>query len=157
MTLYPTFLVAIVFSLAVSANAAAQDDDGGPPVDGDTREELEGAFGADPSDVRAHTGNGATTLTESASAPAYTNSNAIDRRTGDYSPGDTASERLLRHELTHTVQQQQSVATAEPADGGMETEEPEDAETERPDRARHRDRTTRDADRDSQTRRVRPD
>lgn len=156
MKFHTRFLAAIAFSLAVSATAAAQDDDGGQPVDGDTREQLEDTFGADPSDVRTHTGSEATTAAETTEAQAYATGNDVAFGPGEYDPGNTDGRRLLSHELSHTLQQQ-SVATTDPAEGGDDAEDTSEAETRIPERLRHRDRAVQDGDSGEARRRTRRD
>lgn len=69
------------------------------------RTKMEGAFGADFSGVRLHTGPETDSLNESMSARAFTTGQDIFVRKSDYSPGSAAGQELLAHELTHVVQQ----------------------------------------------------
>ncbi|MEE2565407.1 eCIS core domain-containing protein [Hyphobacterium marinum] len=151
-------LAAITVALAGSTGAAAQDDNGGQPVDGDTREQMEQSFGNDASNVRVHTDSAASTAAETSGAQAYTTGNDVVFGGGEYNPGNTDGQRLLGHELTHTVQQQRSVASPAPAEGGTDAEADKDAETRLPERLRHRERNTRNEDDDEErSRRDRPD
>ncbi|MEM8488752.1 MAG: DUF4157 domain-containing protein [Bacteroidota bacterium] len=86
---------------------------GGSPLPGDTRTEMEGAFGADFSNVRIHTGSNAANLSDSIQAQAFTHGNDIYFNEGKFNPGSTDGKHLLAHELTHTVQQGASVQRRE--------------------------------------------
>ena len=74
---------------------------GGSQMDDNTRENMEGAFGADFSDVRIHTGGEAAELTNAVQARAFTTGSDIYFNEGE-SP---QNQELLAHELTHTIQQ----------------------------------------------------
>jgi hypothetical protein len=78
---------------------------GGQSLDSGVRRHMEGAFGADFSGVRVHTGAQANTLNHSLSARAFTTGQDIFFREGAYQPGSTVGRELLAHELTHVVQQ----------------------------------------------------
>lgn len=77
----------------------------GRPLDGGTLSRMEGAFGADLSSVRVHTGPEAATLSESLQATAFTTGNDVFFGKGTYDPGSSGGQELLAHELTHVVQQ----------------------------------------------------
>lgn len=77
----------------------------GRPMDGGTLSRMEGAFGADLSGVRVHTGPEAATLSESLQAKAFTTGNDVFFGKGTYDPGSSGGQELLAHELTHVVQQ----------------------------------------------------
>jgi hypothetical protein len=66
---------------------------------------MEGAMGADFSGVRVHTGSEAAGLSQDLSAQAFTYGSDIYFNEGKYNPGSTDGQKLLAHELTHTVQQ----------------------------------------------------
>ncbi|GEM_PF-2047766 len=74
---------------------------GGSAMDDNTRQNMEGAFGADFSDVRIHTGSEAAELTNAVQARAFTTGSDIYFNEGE-SPNN---QELLAHELTHTIQQ----------------------------------------------------
>ena len=74
---------------------------GGSAMDDNTRQNMEGAFGADFSNVRIHTGSEAAELTNSVQARAFTTGSDIYFNEGE-SPNN---QELLAHELTHTIQQ----------------------------------------------------
>ena len=62
-------------------------------------------FGADFNNVRIHTGNEANTLSQSVGAKAFTHRNHIYFASDQYQPSTADGQRLLAHELTHTIQQ----------------------------------------------------
>jgi hypothetical protein len=84
---------------------------GGSALPAGTLEEMEGALGADLSGVRIHTDANAAKLSESLGATAFTYGSDIFFDAGRFSPGTRDGNRLLAHELTHTLQQQQSGPT----------------------------------------------
>ena len=77
----------------------------GASLDDNTREQMEGAFGADFSNVRIHTGSEASDLSNSVQARAFTTGSDIFFNEGQYNPNSSDGKELLAHELTHTVQQ----------------------------------------------------
>ncbi|MBZ5522158.1 MAG: DUF4157 domain-containing protein [Acidobacteriia bacterium] len=79
----------------------------GRPLDGTMRSFMEPRFGHDFSGVRIHTDPRAAESARSVNALAYTVGRNIVFASGQYSPGSPAGQRLLAHELTHVVQQQQ--------------------------------------------------
>ena len=66
---------------------------------------MEGAFGADFGGVRVHADSSADGLSRSMQAKAFTVGSDIFFARGQYQPSSTSGQRLLAHELTHTVQQ----------------------------------------------------
>ncbi len=84
----------------------AADKGGGSPLPGDVRATLEPRFGADFGEVRIHTGGEADRLNRQLSAQAFTHGQDIYMSAGKYAPGTPGGNRLLAHELTHTIQQQ---------------------------------------------------
>lgn len=74
---------------------------GGAPLDGGTRDRMEGALGAPLDDVRVHHNEESDALNRSISAKAFTTGSDIFFRK-DASPADG---ELMAHELTHVVQQ----------------------------------------------------
>lgn len=72
---------------------------GGRPLDDATRTRMETGFGADFSDIRMHTGSQAEELNRSLNARAFTTGSDIFVGTGGM------DDRVLAHELAHTVQQ----------------------------------------------------
>jgi hypothetical protein len=94
---------------------------GGAPLPQETRSQMEGAIGADFAAVRIHTGSHAEQMSESVSAQAFTHGSDIYFNSGKYNPDSTEGQRLLGHELTHTVQQG---ATVRREDNPPENKEP---------------------------------
>ena len=78
---------------------------GGQPLADDTRSAMEGAFGADFGRIRVHTDSTADRLSRQLSATTFTTGADVFFRSGAYQPAKRAGERLLAHELAHTVQQ----------------------------------------------------
>ncbi|MFI1393601.1 DUF4157 domain-containing protein [Streptomyces sp. NPDC020681] len=76
----------------------------GQPLDLSVRRELEEQLGHDLSRVRLHTDRDAGTLTELLGADAVAVGQDIFFREGAYVPGTADGQRLLAHELLHTVQ-----------------------------------------------------
>jgi hypothetical protein len=77
----------------------------GEPLDEKTRDFTESRFGVDFKDVRVHTDSQAGVSAEALNANAYTSGRDIYFATGKYTPGTKEGQRLLAHELAHTVQQ----------------------------------------------------
>src|ERR1051325_4202824 len=72
-----------------------------------TRTLIESRLGADLDDVRIHTDSQAAASAERLNANAFTTGRDIYFASGQYSPGSTSGQRLLAHELTHTMQQRE--------------------------------------------------
>lgn len=87
------------------ARAIEQRRGAGSALPGQVRENMEGAFGADFSDVRVHDDPDAHELNESVRARAFTVGNDIFFKEGTYDTSSTPGKKLLAHELTHVVQQ----------------------------------------------------
>jgi hypothetical protein len=78
---------------------------GGEPMAEDTREFMESRFKQDFRDVRIHTDGGATAAADLLNANAFTSGRDIYFGQGKYQPESKDGQRLLAHELTHTIQQ----------------------------------------------------
>ena len=78
---------------------------GGTALPDSVRSNMESRFGHDFSRVRVHTGSVASETTQAVKARAFTLGSSIAFAPGQYSPGTSAGQRLLAHELTHVVQQ----------------------------------------------------
>jgi hypothetical protein len=76
----------------------------GQPLDLSVRRELEEQLGHDFSQVRLHTDRDAGQLTEMLGADAVAVGRDIFFREGAYAPGTADGQRLLAHELLHTIQ-----------------------------------------------------
>ena len=83
---------------------------GGKPLSTELRSFYEPRFGYDFSKVRIHDDAAAAKSANSINALAYTHGNNIVFNSGQYSPQTNTGKRLLSHELTHVVQQGDSVA-----------------------------------------------
>lgn len=99
---------------------------GGQPLDESVRAPMENHLGADFSDVRIHTDAQAAESAEAVGAQAYTVGNDIAFRSGSYSPGTAAGQRMLAHELTHVVQQRSGPVDGTPQAGGVKVSDPSD-------------------------------
>jgi hypothetical protein len=73
----------------------------GQPLPQPVQRKMEGAFGADFSDVRIHQGSQAKNI----GAIAYTQGSNIHFQPGQYNPHNPNGQKLLGHELTHVLQQ----------------------------------------------------
>jgi len=81
---------------------------GGQPLDSATRNFFEPRFGRDFSDVRIHTDGEAANFSRSINARAFTLGNTMMFGSGNYQPQSREGKRLLGHELTHVLQQEQT-------------------------------------------------
>jgi hypothetical protein len=77
----------------------------GRPLDAAARGRMEAGFGADFSAVRVHDDPRAAESAHAVDAHAYTVGSDIVFASGRYAPGTAAGDRLLAHELAHTLQQ----------------------------------------------------
>src|SRR5262249_35140987 len=97
---------------ADSGNTVSSDiipsDSPGHPLDTGTRSFMESRFGTDFSEVRVHTDTRAAESADALAANAYTTGRDIYFAAGKYAPSSRDGQRLLAHELTHTVQQAES-------------------------------------------------
>lgn len=78
----------------------------GQPLPDSVRAFFEPRFGRDFSGVRVHTDIGAASAASQVNARAFTVGRDIVFGTGAYAPGTVAGKRVIAHELTHVVQQQ---------------------------------------------------
>lgn len=88
---------------------------GGRPLPKAARDFFEPRFGYDFSNVRVHTGSQASETSLRVNARAFAIGNDVVFGAGQYAPGTSEGQRLLAHELTHVVQQEDS---GERSDGG---------------------------------------
>jgi hypothetical protein len=77
----------------------------GQPLPESSRAFFEPRFGADFSQVRVHTDSRAAGLARAVNARAFTVGQDVAFGAGQYSPTTTEGKKLLAHELTHTIQQ----------------------------------------------------
>lgn len=78
---------------------------GGASLPNGIRQDMEGAFGKDFSDVRVHNDAHAHELSRSVHARAFTVGNDIFFKNSTYDMSSTEGRKLLAHELTHVIQQ----------------------------------------------------
>jgi hypothetical protein len=86
--------------------------DGGSPLGADVRARYEPGLDTNLSDVRVHTGADSAASAADLHAEAYTVGRDVFFGAGHYQPGSFAGDRLLAHELVHTVQQKHTGAHA---------------------------------------------
>jgi len=90
----------------------------GRPLPDKVRGDMETRFGANFSGVRVHTGSDAVQMSRSMHADAFTYRRNIAFNAGKYIPASSSGQRLLAHELTHTLQQTGGVQRAQSSHGG---------------------------------------
>lgn len=78
----------------------------GRPLDHSSRLRMEGALGADLSDVRVHDDARSASMNQEISARAFTHGSDVFFGEGQYAPHTTDGQRLMAHELAHVIQQQ---------------------------------------------------
>jgi uncharacterized protein DUF4157 len=88
-------------TLVEQADAAG----GGAPLPGGLRGKFEGSLGADLGGVRVHTGGASAEAADALGARAYAVGPHIHFARGAFDPASRGGERLLAHEVAHTVQQ----------------------------------------------------
>ncbi len=81
------------------------------------------AAGADVSDVRLHTGSSSASAAEAVSARAFAVGQDVHFGAGQFQPGTDGGDRLIAHELAHTVQQR---GTSGAPQFGLEISQPHD-------------------------------
>jgi hypothetical protein len=104
-------------TLAPAATSQIQSamSSGGQALPATTRASLEPRFGGrDFSGVRVHADGQADGLARQIGAQAFTVGNSIFFASGQYAPQTPTGQRLLAHELAHTVQQGGQAATVQP-------------------------------------------
>ena len=74
------------------------------------RSSMEAGFGSDFSGVRFHTDSAASNMASNINAKAFTHGQDIYFNTGQYHPDTSSGQRLIAHELTHSLQQGNRVA-----------------------------------------------
>jgi Domain of unknown function (DUF4157) len=84
----------------------------GQPLPGGTRSFFEQRFGRDLSDVRVHSGADAASAADALRAQAFTRGRDVFFGAGRWQPGSPHGQRLLAHELTHTLQQRPAGSVA---------------------------------------------
>jgi hypothetical protein len=87
----------------------------GQPLDATTREFMEPRFGHDFSRVRLHTDSTAAESTRAVNALAYTAGDNIVFAAGQFAPYTSEGRKLLAHELTHVLQNNQGAVRRQAA------------------------------------------
>jgi Domain of unknown function (DUF4157)/A nuclease family of the HNH/ENDO VII superfamily with conserved AHH len=82
---------------------------GGSSIPEGTREQMESSLGADFSNVRLHSDSSAVQMNKDLNAQAFAHGNDIYFNSGKYDTNSTSGKHLLAHELTHTIQQTNSI------------------------------------------------
>ena len=100
--------------------------DAGRPLDEGTQERLEPAFGRSFDSVRVHEGGAAAESAEQVGAQAYTVGHDIVLGSGHPDLGSEEGTRVLAHELTHVVQQEQGPVDGTAVEGGIAVSDPGD-------------------------------
>jgi nucleoid-associated protein YgaU len=77
----------------------------GAPLPPTLRGKFEGGLGVDLSDVRVHTGGESAAAAQAVSARAFAVGSDVHFGRGEYEPDSQAGQRLIAHEVVHTVQQ----------------------------------------------------
>jgi hypothetical protein len=85
----------------------------GESISPDIRREMESAFGRELDNVKLHTDSEADVLSRKLGAKAFTSGKDIFFKNGAYQPSSSSGKKLIRHELTHTLQQSE-VSPSEP-------------------------------------------
>ena len=83
-----------------------------------TRAKMEQHLGADLSGVKIHTGGEAAEAASSLGARAFAVGQDVHFGDGEFNPGSKEGDRLLAHELAHTVQAQRAGVQRKPDDKG---------------------------------------
>jgi Domain of unknown function (DUF4157) len=77
----------------------------GQSLNGNAKAKMEGGFGADFGGVKIHTDTRAKEMTSEVGAQAFTHQNDIYFNENKFKPESKEGQKLLAHELTHTIQQ----------------------------------------------------
>ena len=81
----------------------------GSPIANAPRKQMEKSFGTDFSNVRVHTDSTAAQMNKDLQAQAFTHGSDVYFNSGKYNTESSEGQHLLAHELTHTVQQGESI------------------------------------------------
>src|SRR5205823_10718590 len=81
----------------------------GQPLEADTRQRFEQAYGQPLDDVRIHTGPAAHATAQSLNAIAFASGTDLFFTQNTYEPGSPQGLSLIGHELAHIIQQQYGV------------------------------------------------
>jgi hypothetical protein len=103
---------------------------GGRPLDAAVGGRMERALGADLSTVRIHTDARAAVAARAVKADAFTSGQDVYFGSGRYQPDTAAGDRLLAHELAHTLQRADGGTTAQASGPISRPSDPEEREAE---------------------------
>ena len=87
----------------------------GSPLPEDTKDKMQGLFGADFSNVRVHTNS----ALPPSGAKAFTQGTDIFFKSGAYDPSTAEGRGLIGHELAHVVQQAEGRVKVTPGENGL--------------------------------------
>lgn len=90
--------------------ATVPEESSGEPLHEPTRERMQPRLGGDLADVRVHTDRPANEAADRMHADAFTSGRDIYFAAGQYAPGTPSGDRLIAHELTHTIQQSEGAS-----------------------------------------------
>lgn len=104
---------------AAKGGGAAIPQAGGSPLPAEVRAKMEPQLGGDLSGVKVHTGAESAKAADGLGARAFAVGQDVHFGSGEYQPGTKEGDRLLGHELAHTVQAQKA-GVQRKADEGAE-------------------------------------
>ena len=110
-----------------TAKRASHSAGKGEPLSGSAKLPMESAFQSSFDDVKIHTDDEASEMSEDLQAQAFTFGQDIYFKKGKYKPGTIEGDGLLAHELAHTLQQKDSTTTDANFNAGAELEADEAA------------------------------
>jgi len=116
-------------ALPPSVTSAIQSG-GGQPLDRASRAHMEPALGADFGGVRLHTTPQADRAARDINAKAFTTGQNIFFAAGQHQPGTQDGDKLLAHELTHTIQQGSGASAPQAQSAISQPGEPAEQEAE---------------------------
>ncbi|MEX3636133.1 DUF4157 domain-containing protein [Paraburkholderia sp. BR14427] len=96
----------------VEARIDAMTAAGGAPLPDGLRAVFEPRFGFDFTDVRVHTSHEAADASRKLGARAFTVGDHVFFGAGEFQPSSRGGQKLIAHELTHTIQQKPAAARA---------------------------------------------
>ncbi len=99
----------------------------GATLESQTQKQFGNALQHDFSNVRIHADSEADALSRSVSAKAFTTGQDIFFKQGQFNPHSGDGQKLLAHELTHTVQQSRGMVAGTSTTGGVNISDPSDA------------------------------
>jgi hypothetical protein len=115
-----------IVALRENEEAGHLSESTGEPLDAEVQKRMESRFDEDLSAVRVHVGARAAESAEALHAEAYTVGRDIYFAAGRYAPRTPEGERLLAHELAHTIQQDQGGQAGEALTSSGDLSRPDD-------------------------------